>query len=63
MKRMNCTSIRQSVTYATKNLIIIIKILKKFVITAITQGNIEGLHMVSNLRYKTPTESPVVFHN
>lgn len=40
------------------------KNIKKLVITAITQENMEMPHIVSvNLRYKTQKEIPMVFHN
>ena len=47
MSRMNHTSIRQFVTFAKKNFMMMTKIIKKNVLTAIIQKHIEALRIVS----------------
>ena len=66
MKRTNHTSSRKSVIYGKRNLVPImtIKNTTKSKITDITLVNIRvPAHNVCNLRYKTPKDIPVVFHN
>ena len=55
---------KKFVIYAKKNLIPVIKNIIKLEIIVTIQVNIEEQHIyICNLRYKTPKEIPVVFHN
>ena len=50
MKRVNHTPIKQFATCAKSNsMMMIIKTIKKFMVTVVTQENIEVMHIVSVL--------------
>ena len=64
MKKISLTNSKKYAIYAKKDLVLImiIKSIIKSVIIATTQENIEQL-LIAFLRYKTPKEITVVFHN
>ena len=47
MKRINNTRIKQSATYAKRNFMMMVRIIKKSGITVITETNTEVPHIVS----------------
>ena len=68
MKKINLIKSKTFVIFEKKKKIVLmmkIKSIKKSEIIVIMLGNIENIaaHNICNLRYKIPTEIPVVFHN
>ena len=54
---------KRYVLYAKKNLVLIIKNMKRLEIIAVTLENRRAVHEICNLRHKIQKEIPAIFHN